>query len=312
MKKVFIYTIILFVSFANTLFAQENSRKNYSSQDFSKTHFQNPFTKYDQKPVFVHVGGGTMYYWGDLVDGFVPKFLRPSTNIGVSYYFSPQLSIRATYTHGTITADDVVSAYDSHRARNLHFRSRIDELSFVFVYEIFQNQYLNSRYFNKMGKIFSPYIFAGGALFHFNPQAKFNGNWIDLQPLGTEGQFIPKTTGETKKAGRSYSLWNLSIPFGAGVKFNCTELITFSFEAGMRKTFTDYLDDASTTFPDLNELAKTPDGETAVIMSDRVDETILEGVKGTGAPRGNPKYKDYYFDFALSVSYYINRKFGSK
>lgn len=251
-----------------------------------------------------------MYYWGDLADGFVSQFLRPSLNLGVSYYFSPQLSVRSTYTHGTIAADDSYSAFDSHRARNLHFRSRIDELSVAFVYEIFQNQRLSSKYFMRAGKIFSPYIFAGGALFHFNPQAKYNGVWINLQPLGTEGQFISKPNGEKSTVGKTYSLWQLSVPFGAGVRFNCSELITFSFEAGVRKTFTDYLDDASTKFPDLDELAKTPNGEIAVIMSDRIDESIMDGLKG--GPRGNPKYKDYYFDFALSISYYINRAYGSK
>ena len=42
----------------------------------------------------------------------------------------------------------------------------------------------------------TPYVYSGISIFHFNPQAENkNGEWVNLQELGTEGQgttFFPE------------------------------------------------------------------------------------------------------------------------
>ena len=73
----------------------------------------------------------------------------------------------------------------------------------------------------------------------FNPQSQ---DGIELQPLGTEGQ-------NAGFDGRSpYNLWSVTIPFGFGFKWSVSEKVGLAFEWGMRKTFTDYLDDVSTSY----------------------------------------------------------------
>jgi hypothetical protein len=60
--------------------------------------------------------------------------------------------------------------------------------------------------------------------------------------LSTEGQGIYPDK-------KPYSLWQPTIPFGGGVKFAITENLRIGFEIGLRKLFTDYLDDVSTSYP---------------------------------------------------------------
>lgn len=285
------------------------------AQSSRLTLIQDPFRSYSSKPIYVSVGSGVMYYWGDLAEGFTPGFGRPSGNIGVSYYVKPQLAIRIGILSGTIFADDKYSSYDTHRARNLHFRSNITELSVVMLYELFRNQKLESRYWKRIGKIVSPYCFMGIAGFHFNPKAEYKGDWIALQPLGTEGQYIQSNSGteqQYSEIDNSYNLWAISIPFGGGLKFNVGEHLSLGFETGVRKTFTDYLDDVSTTYPNLDELGLTSAGQTAVDLSYRADESIMGPMGGKGAPRGSPRFKDWYFDFAITAYYYLNWDKGGK
>ena len=55
------------------------------------------------------------------------------------------------------------------------------------------------------------YGFAGVALLYMNPMAKYDGKWYSLKPLHTEGQeYVPSRT--------EYANWQLTIPFGVGVK----------------------------------------------------------------------------------------------
>ena len=64
-----------------------------------------------------------------------------------------------------------------------------------------------------------------------------------------------------------------------------------SFEFGYRFLFTDYLDDVSTTYPDLNLLSNEK-GPEAAALSYRGTTTTTSV---TGRQRGNPSKKDSYF-----------------
>ncbi|MCH8331511.1 MAG: hypothetical protein IH946_09060, partial [Bacteroidetes bacterium] len=272
------------------------------AQQISKTENQDPFRFYSQNPMFLSVGNGVMHYYGDLTDGFDPSFLRPSTQVDFFYYLTPQISLRSGILMGGIYANDVKSQYYSHMARNLHFRSSIFELNTLVSYELLRNRFFSSLFSYRGGFSISPYLFIGLGFFHFNPQAEFEDSWIDLHPLGTEGQYIgngPYSNELQPSTKVSYSLWQWSIPMGGGIKFHASNNLWFSFEAGLRKTFTDYLDDVSTVYPNMDDLEATPNGQLAVSLSDRA---ITQDVQGEGAPRGNPDHKDYYFGFSLNVS----------
>jgi hypothetical protein len=44
----------------------------------------------------------------------------------------------------------------------------------------------------------------------------------------------------------------VAIPFGIGAKMNVSKKVGIGLEWGPRKTFTDYLDDVSGTYPDVS------------------------------------------------------------
>ena len=90
----------------------------------------------------------------------------------------------------------------------------------------------------------STFIFTGITRFYFNPKGQYlDGNWYELRPLTTEGQ-----ASDLYLARDRYKLSGFSIPFGIGYKINAYEFLTLSFNVGWRITFTDYIDDVSTTY----------------------------------------------------------------
>jgi len=130
-------------------------------------------------------------------------------------------------------------------------------------------------------------------IMRMNPKARYNGEWIELQPLGTEGQGSSLTT-----APKKYSLNQIVIPFGIGIKVNLSHHSSFSMEYGFRKTFTDYLDDVSGLYPDLSVL-----DPLARELSDRARNPEGINQSSYGLQRGNPADKDWYTVFGFSITY---------
>jgi hypothetical protein len=200
----------------------------------------------------------TANYFGDLnpFDRFLSteiKFTQPSFAIHATKKITPHLFIRSSFSLAWLKGDDYTSANPNDNIakyryiRNAHFRNRIAEFALLGVYELRPNKGL---YFRR--RFFSPYVFAGIALFHHNPQARtpsdLGTQWVDLQPLGTEGQGQP---GFRKK----YSRIQPAIPFGFGAKFKVTNRIDLGWEMGIRFTFTDFLDDVSGNYADPGDLS---------------------------------------------------------
>ena len=129
-----------------------------------------------------------------------------------------------------------------------------------------------------------------------NPQSEFDGDLIDLQPLGTEGQ------GSSLSSRGNYSLTQLVIPFGIGFKCNLGKRAAFSIEYGIRKTFTDYLDDTSGDYVD-NVLLAQENGPIAAALADR---TLNEG-RAVG-PRGNSSTKDWYSTVGVMLTFKLGAK----
>lgn len=173
--------------------------------------------------------------------------------------------------------------------RNLSFQSNIIEWNLVGEYS----------FMDITQKKFSPFIFGGIAVFHFNPYAyDTTGQKVYLRPLSTEGEGLPQYPGQNP-----YSLTQFAIPFGGGIKFRVSENVVIAYEVGFRKTFTDYLDDVSTIYVDKTILLNAR-GPLAVEMAYRANE--LKGgdpnYPPAGTERGGPKYKDMYYYTGIRVS----------
>lgn len=228
--------------------------------------------------------GGVSYYTGDLnpykhfrnnhFAGGI--FLRDNVN--------DRFAWRLSFTYGNVSGADSLSSNPNRSARNLSFRSRIIEIG-----PIFELTFVKFSLGNITDKSATFYLLAGMTYFNMNPQGQLNGEYVDLQPLGTEGQ------GTNLNSRRAYSLNQISIPLGIGMKGNISKRVCIGLEYGLRKTFTDYLDDVSGKYVDPNQLAIQNGPMAAHFANQSTDSPAIAGTL-----RGNPNTKDWYA-FALAT-----------
>lgn len=287
MKKICYLALSLLFAFN----AQAVEKKKGSSLDFG-----------------LYLGGSN--YWGDLTKDFQPLWSKTKLAGGLlcRYNINPYITFKGSAVYGQIQGSDKNYDYDVYRTRrNLSFKSDIVEFSAQLEWNILG--YENTR--TSYG--WSPYLFGGVSVFRFNPKAQFNyisglhdpslqsqsGEWIELQPLGTEGQ---ETTKFNDK--RRYSLTQISIPLGIGSKWQLDDHWAIGVEFGVRKTFTDYLDDVSSIYVD-DQIVGGASGPMAVALKDRSAEIPNEIKFENNDPRGNPKTKDWYLISGITLTYRI-------
>lgn len=262
---------------------------------------------------YLEIGGrlGGSNYLGDLTpSSFLTSIGETGVHTGVfaRYHLSDDLALRGGLNFGLIGAHDSRSLDldGARRRRNLSFRSYIAEVEIGAQYNLLPYRPLHLK------KRFSPYFFLGISVFRFNPQTYYEGKWYNLQPMGTEGQGLPGYH-------RKYRLTQFAVPFGFAIKYAITDNLNITAEYGFRKTFTDYLDDTSGRYPDLEELAQEH-GELASELSWRTDELFPDAEPPRpGTQRGDPEDLDWYIFTGVSLSYnfiyssvYRPRKRGRK
>ncbi len=256
---------------------------------------------------------GPSNFLGDLGGNFGKgtTFLKdnnfPLTKIMVgahlSVYPKDWLGFRLAVNLGKLEGDDAIikgkgGLEEARRIRNQDFRSSLFEA--IFVTEVYPTVFLEedpSDVFHKL----RPYGVIGAGVFHFNPQGldKATGQWVYLKPLHLEGQGFPEYPDR-----KDFSLWQLNIPMGVGVKYFLSENVSLSLEVIHRKTFTDYIDGVSTAYVDpqvfYNHLSLN-DAVLATRMADkRVGQTFVAGEK-----RGDPTQNDGYYSFGFKLGFRI-------
>jgi hypothetical protein len=241
----------------------------------------------------ITLSGGATNYTGDLqAKRYTINQAHAAIALGVSYEVSEKLFIRSQVMVGKLTAHDKYNPLTA--MRNLNFTSSLSEAHVAVEY------YLRdlSEY------AISPYLFAGVAVYHFNPYTKdTSGTKYFLQPLSTEGQGFYQDR-------QPYKLTQLAIPFGGGVKLALSENIRVGIEFGMRKLFTDYLDDVSTTYVDPNLLV-TNRGPKTLELAYRGNELKNAVPYPTADNRGNAKIKDWYYFTGITTSIRLGNGNGS-
>jgi len=238
--------------------------------------------------------GGFSNYQGDLQEKkFTTDQSKLAFSLGARYHLTDQLAIRTNFSLAKIAAADNKNKKPVLQQRNLSFESNITE----------GNILLDYSFYSLEDRKFTPYVFGGIAVFHFNPYAyDSTGNKVFLKPLSTEGEGLAQYPDR-----KNYNLTQFAIPFGVGVRWKVTDNVVLGYEIGMRKTFTDYLDDVSTTYVDPAILLAAK-GPKALEMSYRGGE-LKNGNPAyptPGAIRGSAKYKDWYYFSGISVSIGLN------
>lgn len=253
------------------------------------------------------LGGNAGYgsYWLKDVNLELTKMMKGAfITVYPNSWMGVRLAAQVTYVAGEdyiINTDGVNELW--RKQRNLDFKSTIYEgytAVELFPISMFHNN--DEEY----SPTFKPYGFVGIGVFNFNPKGSLtdaNGNktWYKLHPLSTEGQGFPEYPNK-----KPYKLTQMNIPMGFGLKVRVSERVNISPELLYRKTFTDYIDDVSTTYIDPIYFDMHLSPENAAIarqISDKTFGIVTPGVNRyePGTMRGNSKNNDAYFSVILKL-----------
>jgi hypothetical protein len=292
MKHFFTYTWAL--ALAAALISTEAS-----AQQFSKRKQYNS----------VGISLNAMNYFGDIVPkASIPSLrfaaTRPNIGLDLTHRFTPRVSARIALAYGRITGDDSKAADKNdgdarfRYHRNMNFRNDIFEASAVGVFDLIANR---NNYIKRPD--FVPYVFAGVAVFHHNPKGLAGDANVVQNSNGVESGTYYKLQ-ELQTEGVSYSLTQVSIPFGGGVRYKLNKSFDIGLEIGWRKTFTDYLDDVSGSYVDPAKLG----GPAAKYFGGgitRKDDGTYINFNSPGEMRGKGNEKDWYIVTGLNLNYIL-------
>ncbi len=234
------------------------------------------------------VGLNTSTYYGDLKDDSDLIDAKPSLSLGLMTSLSRMIYLRSEFSWVTLSGRDAESADNGKTTRNLSFTSSNYEFNVTGVVNLIPHR---GRFYQRPN--FNLYGFLGVGGLYYAPKAELNGQKYALQPLQTEGVKYGKLT--------------FVVPFGGGVKAKITPFVNLAIEAGWRKTFTDYIDDVSTTYVD-NASFADPIARQLADRRPEIDLPLLEA----GHKRGNPDNKDAYMLLTVRIEYYLPYQFGSQ
>lgn len=346
MKKLWLLCVVVIISslMFQTAFAQFN-RTTIKHENKRIAGYKGKKSKFSKANRYNMIGFSVnaLNYYGDLSPSPSKvstdiSFTRPGFGISFTHRFGPRYSLQAQFMYGTISGSDAESAKESDLSngvfrykRNLSFRNHINELSVVGVFDLFENQ---STYVSRVK--WTPYVYIGIAMFMHNPQAKApdkdlqgntlpdGGKYVDLRPLGTEGQYSTLATTDANYGIKPYSLLQMAIPFGLGARFRLNEVMDLSADLGFRYTFTDYLDDVSQNYVSLTKLnsplAQAMSYRTNELYNNNPPNPVPSGIPGVNVEagygseyptnkRGGKNQNDIYMVTSVKLTYILNATF---
>lgn len=243
---------------------------------------------------------GVANYYGDLQPKFIGSYgYQPMGGIIYKYFMSPRIGLRFGAAYTNLTAADSLSNIPVNQSRNLSFRTHLFEFHGALEVNLLPIEVMRMKV--------TPYFFAGIGGFYFNPFAEDPaGNKQYLRPLSTEGQGLPMYPER-----KPYSLVNMSFPLGGGMKFFIGKTLMVTPEIGFRYTNSDYIDDVSKSYVNLDTL-RAYKGSLSRAMSYRGNtlSTWDGNYKNDGFQRGDTKSNDWYWFGNITVTVFF-RAFGN-
>jgi hypothetical protein len=229
-------------------------------------------------------------YMGDLNPTNPVKLSGLSGAAFVKANFDPYWSLGLHFAMGKIKANDASSTHAQFRQRNLSFHNTMKEVSLQLDFNFFD--YFAGGGFSRI----SPYMYTGVGVLLFNPKTMYNGKEYELPLYTTEGS--------------EYKKYALTVPFGAGIKYNVSGGLTLLGNVGYRNSYTDYLDDVSQTYPGVTNFDTNTDyGRTQAFLSDRSGEQSGVYIGQSGLQRGDFRKRDSYMFVGIGITYtFVSQK----
>lgn len=237
--------------------------------------------------------GTATQYRGDLRTTIDFDAFQPGVGVWYKYNLNPYLGFKGGYYTTNLAASDANSTNLWQVQRNLNFSSYVSELFGLVEFNFLKFIPGHHKY------IHSPYVYLGLSNFRFNPITELNGQIIELQPLGTEGQGLEQFPDR-----EPYRLRAFALPIGIGYRVNFWRFHTLAVEASYRYALTDYIDDVSLTYAP-NDVIRAERGLTAAQLADRSIELGLPQ-NLANKQRGVDTFNDAWWYVGVSYIYTIN------
>lgn len=307
MKSNIVLILLLITSVTFGQFSNFNTQKNWSMH---------------KKEIFF--GGGATQFLGDLggqagigKDYSLADIDWASTNwnilAGYRYRFHPAWAVSFVANVGRVKASDFLTENTARNSRQIEIRTLLANLVIRAEYLIYVNEKVGKR--NSIpglrgmkDKSVQVFVFTGIGFAYYNPKglSRLEGRWIPLQPLRTEGQGFPG--GE----GKNYKRFTVCHPFGIGYRTGLGRMWRLMFEVSYFKTYTDYMDDVSTSYYKYNDptVDQTPPKPQTLEFADPTgtwtnnssDDYDYVGAKFVHGEKRGDNEKDAFFYLNIGVS----------
>lgn len=227
---------------------------------------------------------------------------KPAASLGYRYHTAEKQALRLNFTYGILAGNDNLTSEVFRSNRNLNFKTDVFELQLCYEIHLFKEELghiydLRGVKGTKASRV-GLYFFGGIGGFYFDPKAQVNNAWVELRPLGTEGQGLPN-------GAEPYDQFQICVPMGIGIRKAFTKQWSAGLELQYTKTFTDYIDDVSGVYYD-KEVIREAYGDLAAYLSDpslNDPDAGGEFATVTGAQRGDPEDLDAYLFLKFQLHY---------
>jgi outer membrane protein OmpA-like peptidoglycan-associated protein len=240
---------------------------------------------------YVGFGPGASQYTGDIPDRSGQALFRGTASGGIHYHNGKRFHLSLTGMATQLRAMDANT--DNLQSRGLSFTTWLSEGALMGRFDLISRN---------DGK-FRAYATAGAAVFYVNPWTfGANGSNVSLFPLSTGGQGLSQYPDV-----KDHQKINAAIPFGGGVDIAFFKRTRLEFDFILRKTFTDYIDDIGSIYPDRN-----------VLLNARGAAAVAYAWRGTGAypaagsARGDSKNNDLYSSFNIRLKLPLSKDKGKQ
>lgn len=173
------------------------------------------------------IKAGVVNYQGDLQEAlFTPSGSRPAIGAMLRYSIGEKYAVRGALEFGNISSDDADNSKSANlRARGYSFESDLISAEAVFEYLPFGKERLSNGIFLQQ---INPYVFGGLGFAHANAVVS------TADPA--DASKFPEANDQSNF---------ITVPFGAGVRWDVANGLAIGAEANWRATFSDYLDGVS-------------------------------------------------------------------
>jgi hypothetical protein len=243
-----------------------------------------------------------------------PSQIRWDIGAYMRYRIRKNINISVQLEYIRLQGADSLSKLTDIKDRNLNYQDNLIQGTIRGEWTFYDNPDVGGNY--NYTTTFQSYLFVGVGLFSMNPEAMIThnvtllngqsysaGQWVNTQPLQTEGE-------------ATYSLIQPVIPMGIGFYYTFNKNWRLGWELCWEKTFTDYIDDVHDRYPTLSKDNPAPANTSLATYMSYGQSQYVPGIGKlvadyeNGSPRGNPNNNDAYITTAVNVGFIIHPKAG--